>query len=138
MVQIHNLAHVNAALNGLSAIFILLGGVAIWRRNIPVHRFMMVSAFLCSTVFLVCYLYYHFNVGSVPFKGVGWIRVLYFSILIPHTILAALMVPLILRTLFFAWKQRFEEHRRIARWTYPIWLYVSLTGVCVYYMLYWL
>jgi len=96
------------------------------------------SAFACSTVFLISYLTYHFQVGSVPFKGQGWVRTVYFAILLTHTILAATVVPLVIITLVRALKQRFPAHRRIARWTFPIWLYVSVTGVVVYGMLYWL
>ena len=98
----------------------------------------MLFAFVCSMFFLVCYLVYHYQVGSVPFKGQGQIRLVYFTILITHTILAVVIVPLVLITLNRALKQRFESHRRIARWTFPIWLYVSVTGVVVYWMLYWL
>jgi len=98
----------------------------------------MLSAFACSTVFLISYLAYHFQVGSVPFKGQGWVRTVYFAILLTHTILAATVVPLVIITLVRALKQRFPAHRRIARWTFPIWLYVSVTGVVVYGMLYWL
>jgi len=98
----------------------------------------MLSAFACSTVFLISYLTYHFQVGSVPFKGQGWVRTVYFAILLTHTILSATVVPLVIITLVRALKQRFPAHRRIARWTFPIWLYVSVTGVVVYGMLYWL
>jgi len=98
----------------------------------------MLSAFACSTVFLISYLTYHFQVGSVPFKWQGWVRTVYFAILLTHTILAATVVPLVIITLVRALKQRFPAHRRIARWTFPIWLYVSVTGVVVYGMLYWL
>ena len=96
----------------------------------------MLAAFFCSTVFLISYLVYHFQVGSVGFKGQGWIRPVYFTILISHTILAAAVVPLALITLFRALRERFDAHRRIARWTFPIWLYVSVTGVVIYLMLY--
>ncbi len=96
----------------------------------------MAGAFLSSTVFLACYLYYHAQVGSVKFQGQGLIRTVYFAILISHTILATAVVPMALRTLWLAWKERFEEHRRAARWALPIWLYVSATGVVVYWMLY--
>ena len=96
----------------------------------------MLAAFTSSSLFLISYLVYHYQVGSVPFKGQGAIRTLYFSILLTHTILAATVVPLALITLTRALKQRFAAHRRIARWTFPIWLYVSVTGVVVYWMLY--
>ena len=98
----------------------------------------MLAAFACSIVFLISYLIYHYQVGSVPFKGQGAIRPVYFTILITHTILATAVVPLALVTLIRALRERFDAHRRIARWTFPIWLYVSVTGVIVYWMLYWL
>ena len=96
----------------------------------------MLSAFACSIVFLASYLIYHYQVGSVPYKGLGWMRVVYFAILLTHTILAVAVVPLVLITLVRALRERFAAHRRIARWTFPIWLYVSVTGVIVYMMLY--
>jgi uncharacterized membrane protein YozB (DUF420 family) len=96
----------------------------------------MLSAFGCSTLFLISYLVYHYQVGSVPFKGQGWMRTIYFAILLTHTILAVAVVPLALMTLSRALKERFAAHRRIARWTFPVWLYVSVTGVVVYVMLY--
>ena len=98
----------------------------------------MLAAVVSSTLFLISYLVYHYQVGSVPFKGVGWIRPVYFTILLTHTILAAAVVPLALITLVRALRTRFDAHRRIARWTFPIWFYVSVTGVAVYWMLYWL
>ena len=98
----------------------------------------MLAAFGCSILFLISYLIYHFQVGSVPFKGQGEIRVIYFTILLTHTILATVVVPMALITLVRALRERFDAHRRIARWTFPIWLYVSITGVIVYWMLYWL
>jgi len=96
----------------------------------------MLSAFGCSTLFLISYLVYHYQVGSVPFKGQGWMRTIYFAILLTHTILAVAVVPLALMTLSRALKERFAAHRRIARWTFPVWLYVSVTGVVVYVILY--
>ena len=96
----------------------------------------MLSAFVCSMLFLISYLIYHYQVGSVPFRGQGWIRPVYFSILLTHTVLATAVVPLALITLSRALRQRFDAHRRLARWTFPIWLYVSVTGVVVYWMLY--
>ena len=98
----------------------------------------MLTALGCSTLFLISYLIYHYHVGSVPFKGTGWLRPVYFTILITHTILATAVVPLASITLTRALRERFDAHRRIARWTFPIWLYVSVTGVIVYWMLYWL
>ena len=100
------------------------------------HKLCMLSAFTASTLFLISYLLYHYQVGSVPFKGQGSLRVVYFTILISHTILAAAIVPLALVTLTRALKGSFERHKRIARWTLPLWLYVSVTGVVVYWMLY--
>ena len=136
MISVSQLPTVNAALNSLSAIFLITGYLFIKSKRIGAHRACMLSAFASSTLFLICYLVYHYQVGSVPFKGQGWIRILYFAILLTHTILAAAIVPLALVTLRRALKQNFTAHRRIARWTFPIWLYVSITGVIVYAMLY--
>lgn len=126
----------NASLNATCAVLLLLGWTLIKTGRREAHRWAMVAAFLCSTAFLACYLWYHFHVGSVRFQGTGLIRTVYLSILLTHTVLATAVVPLILRTLFLAAKGRFEEHRRWARWTFPVWLYVSVTGVTVYWMLY--
>jgi len=136
LISVSDLPSLNAALNSLSAIFLLTGYLLIKSNRISAHRACMLSAFVCSTVFLISYLVYHYQVGSVPFKRQGWIRTVYFVILITHTILAATVVPLALITLRRALKGRFDAHRRIARWTFPIWLYVSVTGVVVYVMLY--
>jgi uncharacterized membrane protein YozB (DUF420 family) len=138
LINAAQLPHLNAALNSLSAVFLVCGFVSIRSRNIRVHRAAMLAAVASSTVFLVSYLIYHYQVGSVPFKGQGWIRAVYFTILLTHTILAAAIVPLVLITLIRALRERYDAHRRIARWTFPIWLYVSVTGVAVYWMLYWL
>jgi uncharacterized membrane protein YozB (DUF420 family) len=126
----------NASLNGLSAVLIITGHSFVRQGKVQLHRACMLAAVSASTVFLGCYLYYHAHVGSVHFPGQGWARGLYFSILISHTILAAAVPVLVVLTLVFAFRQKFERHRRIARWTYPIWLYVSVTGVVVYLMLY--
>ena len=136
MISVAQLPSVNAALNSLSAAFLILGFLFITSKNIKAHKACMLSAFLSSTLFLISYLVYHYQVGSVPFKGQGAIRTLYFAILLSHTILAVVVVPMALITLSRALKQRFVAHRRIARWTFPIWLYVSVTGVVVYWMLY--
>jgi uncharacterized membrane protein YozB (DUF420 family) len=130
------LPSLNAWLNGCSALLLLSGYVFIRRRNIRAHRTCMLLAFASSMLFLFSYLTYHAQVGSVRFRGSGPVRTLYFSILISHTLLAAIIVPLALTTLYRAWKARFEKHRRIARWTLPAWLYVSVTGVVIYWMLY--
>jgi uncharacterized membrane protein YozB (DUF420 family) len=126
----------NATLNGASAVLIATGRVLIGRKQVRLHRACMIAAVVTSSIFLACYLYYHAHVGSVHFPGQGWVRSLYFTILISHTILAATVVPLVLLTLSYALRERFDKHRRIARWTFPVWLYVSVTGVIVYIMLY--
>ena len=126
----------NAALNGTAAVLLLSGYTFIRRRQVTAHRVCMVAAFLTSTAFLISYLIYHARVGSVPFQGQGWIRPVYFFILFTHIVLAAAIVPLALVTLSRALREQFDRHKRIARWTLPIWLYVSLTGVVVYWMLY--
>lgn len=131
-----NLPALNAALNSLSAVFLFAGFLFIRARNQNAHRACMLAACACSVAFLSSYLIYHYQVGSVPFRGQGWIRPLYFTILLSHTILATAVVPLAMLTLIRALRQRFDTHRRIARWTFPIWLYVSITGVIVYWMLY--
>ncbi|MDP3542277.1 MAG: DUF420 domain-containing protein [Elusimicrobiota bacterium] len=126
----------NASLNATCAALLLTGWVLIKTGRREAHRWAMVAAFLCSAVFLACYLWYHFHAGSVRFQKTGPIRTVYFTILLTHTVLATAVLPVILRTLFLAAKGRFEEHRRWARWAFPIWLYVSVTGVTVYWMLY--
>ena len=136
MIDYTVLPAVNATLNGISTMFLAVGWVFIRRGDIPRHRFCMIAAFATSALFLTSYLVYHANVGSVPFQGQGNIRSVYFAILITHIILAALILPLALMTLSRALSRRFDRHRRIARWTLPIWLYVSVTGVVIYLMLY--
>jgi uncharacterized membrane protein YozB (DUF420 family) len=131
-----SLPTVNALLNSTCAVLLVLGYVCIRRKRVAAHRACMLAAFLTSVVFLGCYLYYHYAVGSVRFQGQGWIRPVYFSILISHTVLAAAIVPMVLVTLVRALRERFDAHRRIARWTLPVWLYVSVTGVLVYLLLY--
>ena len=138
MISASQLPDLNAALNSLSAVFLFAGYRFIRTKNREAHRRCMLAAFACSIAFLTSYLVYHFQVGSVPFKGQGSIRIVYFTILITHTVLATAVVPLALITLTRALRERFDAHRRIARWTFPIWLYVSITGVLVYGMLYWL
>ncbi|MCZ6670522.1 MAG: DUF420 domain-containing protein [Acidobacteria bacterium] len=131
-----DLPALNAVLNGISALFLTAGYLFIRRGRIRAHKFCMGSAFLVSTLFLVSYLVYHYLTGSTPFQGRGWIRSVYFSILVSHILLAAAVPPLSLITIHRALRRRFDSHRRIARWTLPIWLYVSVTGVVVYGMLY--
>ncbi len=129
-------AALNASLNGISAILLAGGYAAIRAGKRDVHKYFMVSAFGVSTVFLASYLLYHYRVGHVVFLGQGWIRPVYFSLLISHTVLAIVIVPLILITLRRAWLEKFDKHRLIARWTLPLWFYVCVTGVIVYLMLY--
>jgi len=126
----------DASLNGTSAVLLLTGRSLIKRGNMVAHRSVMITALVSSSLFLASYLYYHWHVGSVHFQGQGWTRPVYFSILISHTILAAVIVPMIIITLSRALRERFDRHRAIARWTYPLWLYVSVTGVVIYVMLY--
>ncbi len=127
---------INAGLNGASTVLLLTGRWFIRQRRIAAHRVVMLMAFATSTLFLMSYVYYHLNVGSVRFQGTGWSRPVYFTILISHVVLAAVIVPLVLITLTRALRERFDRHRTIARWTFPLWLYVSVTGVLVYFMLY--
>jgi uncharacterized membrane protein YozB (DUF420 family) len=136
LIQITDLPAVNATLNATAAVLLVCGYVMIRRGRIQAHRRFMLAAFTVSGLFLVSYLIYHANIGSKPFQGHGAIRVAYFAILISHVTLAALILPLALITLTHALRARFERHVRIARWTLPIWLYVSVTGVVVYWMLY--
>jgi len=127
---------INASLNGTSAILLVTGHSMIKRGRMSAHRALMIAAIVTSALFLGSYLYYHWHVGSVRFQGHGWSRPLYFSILVSHTILAVTIVPLVTITLSRALRARFDQHRAIARWTYPLWLYVSVSGVIVYFMLY--
>jgi putative membrane protein len=126
----------NALLNSCSAIFLTAGYVQIRRQHVTAHRTCMAIAFGCSTAFLVSYVLYHLRAGVVHFEGQGWIRPVYFTLLGTHTVLAIIIVPLALVTLSRALSRKFDRHRRIARWTLPIWLYVSVTGVIVYLLLY--
>jgi uncharacterized membrane protein YozB (DUF420 family) len=127
---------VNATLNAIATVFLAVGWTFIRRGDMRRHRACMLAAFATSTLFLISYLVYHANVGSVPFQGQGSIRTVYFVILITHIVLAAVILPLVLVTLSRALSRRFDRHRAIARWTLPIWLYVSVTGVLIYLMLY--
>jgi uncharacterized membrane protein YozB (DUF420 family) len=134
--MIASLPTVNATLNAVAAVLLLCGYVMIRRGRIQTHRKFMLAAFATSALFLVSYVVYHANVGSRPFTGQGPIRYAYFAILITHVVLAAAVLPMALITLTHALRERFDRHRRIARWTWPIWMYVSVTGVIVYLMLY--
>jgi len=136
MLELAQLPTLNACLNATSAVLLVTGYYCIRQQNIAAHRLCMTSAFVVSILFLCSYLYYHAHVGSTRFPGVGWIRPVYFTLLLSHTILAALVPLLAVVTLYRALSQQIERHRRIARWTLPIWLYVSVTGVVVYWLLY--
>jgi uncharacterized membrane protein YozB (DUF420 family) len=135
-VTVQSLPAVNATLNAISTILLVTAYVLIRRGQIDLHRRVMLAACATSTLFLVCYLTYHAQVGSVRFMRQGFVRPLYFTILITHVTLAALVLPLAIITLSRALRERFDRHRAIARWTLPIWLYVSVTGVLVYVLLY--
>lgn len=135
-MSITDLPTLNAVLNSTSAVLLTVGWILIKQRQITRHRACMIAAFVTSTAFLISYLIYHYNVGSVPFQGQGFLRLLYFTILLTHVTLAIVIVPLALITLSRGLAKRFDKHRRIARVTLPLWLYVSVTGVVVYVMLY--
>jgi putative membrane protein len=141
-VEVAALPAVNAVLNGASAVLLTAGFLFIRRRNVAAHRACMLGAFGVSVLFLVCYLVYHYHAGSRPFGGQGWIRPLYFVLLVSHIVLAATIVPLALTTIYRGLSAyrgvsgHVARHVRIARWTLPIWLYVSVTGVIVYLLLY--
>jgi len=136
MIGISDLPTVNAALNFTSAVLIGTGFYFIKQKNIRAHKVCMIAALAVSALFLVSYLFYHYNVGTVRFTKQGWIRNVYFPLLLTHTVLAAVVLPMVLRTAFLAFKGRFAHHVRLARWTFPTWAYVSVTGVIVYIMLY--
>ena len=135
-MEVRDLPALNATLNSISTMLLLFGYYFIKRKEIDRHRLCMVLAFITSCIFLVSYLIYHYYAGSVPFEGQGWIRGVYFTILITHIVLAAAVPVLALITLYRDLKRDFKRHRAIARWTWPIWMYVSVTGVVVYVMLY--
>jgi uncharacterized membrane protein YozB (DUF420 family) len=141
-MSIYDLPAVNASLNGLSAILLTLGFIFIRQKKITAHRNCMISAFCVSVIFLICYLTYHTYLGVVLHKGPTrflnplWFRPIYLTILLTHTVLAIVIVPMILITLFRALRERFDKHKKIARWTLPLWMYVSVTGVVVYLLLY--
>jgi putative membrane protein len=130
------LARINVLLNAGAGVFLTAGYVFIRRRQIPQHRFCMLSAFALSSAFLVTYLLHHARVGSVPFRGVDWLKPVYYAILLPHVLLAGVIVPLALFTVYRAWTGKLAAHRRIARVTLPLWLFVSVSGVVVFFLLY--
>jgi uncharacterized membrane protein YozB (DUF420 family) len=135
-VTVHDLPAVNASLNAVSGVLLLCGYLLIRAGRISLHRGVMIAAFATSSLFLICYLVYHAQVGSVPFPRHGFVRPLYYTILITHVVLAATVPPLAIVTMTRGLKGRYPQHRRIARWTFPIWMYVSVTGVLVYVLLY--
>jgi uncharacterized membrane protein YozB (DUF420 family) len=138
MISASDLPSLNAGLNAVSAVLLALGFYFVKQRELEAHKRCMLGAFTASTLFLASYLVYHFQVlpGSVRFAGTGWTRTLYHVVLLTHIVLAAVILPLALVTLSRALKERFDKHRQIARWTLPLWLYVSITGVAIYWMLY--
>jgi uncharacterized membrane protein YozB (DUF420 family) len=125
-----------ASLNGVSAIFLAVGRYMIARGRMAAHRACMIAAVVASALFLVCYVYFHVHVGNIRFLGQGVWRTVYFAILIPHVTLAIVIVPMVVITLVRGLQARYDRHRAIARWTWPLWMYVSITGVIVYFMLY--
>ncbi len=135
-MSLSDLPVLNACLNALSTVFLSLGFYFIRRQNRVGHRNCMVSALCTSAIFLTSYLFYHFQAGRTVFREPGWFRPIYLSILLTHTLLAVAIVPLILVTVSLAVKERFEAHQRWARWTWPMWMYVSVTGVLIYFLLY--
>ncbi len=136
MFPYYELAPLNAILNSVAALLLAAGFYCIRRRWIRAHRAFMLSAFAVSIAFLVSYIAYHYRIGDVRFQGHGYVRPIYFTILITHVTLATVIVPLVLITLWRALRGNFHKHRRIARWTWPLWIYVSITGVVVYFMCY--
>ena len=135
-MEIRDLPTLNAILNFIAAVLLSLGFVSIRRRLISRHRAFMISAVVFSALFLISYLIYHANVGSIPYQHYNWTRIVYFAILIPHVVLAAVMVPFILAALWYAFRGSFTKHTRITRWLWPVWVFVSVSGVIVYLMLY--
>ncbi|MBI4252090.1 MAG: DUF420 domain-containing protein [Candidatus Tectomicrobia bacterium] len=138
MFSVSQLPALNAALNATSALLLIAGYLQIRALRVRQHRACMLSAFAVSILFLISYLTYHYHAGSIRFTGQGWVRPVYFAVLISHTVLAAAVPVLAVLTLRLAWRREFLRHRRLARWTFPIWLYVSVTGVAIYAFLYWL
>ena len=135
-MTLHDLPAANATLNALSGVLLLIGYALIRARRIDQHRRFMIAAFATSSLFLVCYIIYHSQVGSVRFTRQGIVRPIYFTILLSHLVLAAAVPPMAIMTLWRGLKGRYPQHRLLARWTFPIWLYVSVTGVLVYVLLY--
>jgi putative membrane protein len=135
-MSLSDLPPLNASLNALSAVFLTAGYIFIKNKNVTAHRNCMISALVSSTIFLGCYLYYHFHAGRTVFKDPAWFRPIYHTLLLTHTVLAVTIVPMILITVSRAARGRFDRHKKIARWTWPLWMYVSVTGVLIYWLLY--
>lgn len=131
-----DLPALNATLNSITAVLLVIGFIFIKQKNIQAHKKVMLSALATSLLFLTSYLIYHFNVGSVAYPHHDWTRPLYFAILIPHTILATVMTPFIVFAVWQAFKENFQKHKKVVRWVWPVWMFVSVTGVIVYFMLY--
>jgi len=138
MDWIEVLPHSNAVMNGMAAVALVIGYIMIKAGNKTAHRNSMISAFLASSLFLVGYLTRYFLEGTHYFPGEGWVKIIYLAVLFSHMILAMAIVPMVLVTFYYAFQEQFDTHKRWARWTLPIWLYVSVTGIFVYFMLYWL
>lgn len=136
MIEVNSLPHINACFNALSSLLLIIGFIFIKKGNVTAHKKCMLSALFCSSLFLVGYLTYHYFHGTTRFTAEGVVRTVYFSILISHTLLSMLIVPLIGLLLWFAFKQKFHSHKRLAKWTFPMWLYVSISGLLVYFFLY--
>ena len=135
-MTIRDLPTLNATLNLISAILLLIGRIEIKRLRRDLHKKIMITAMISSLLFLTSYIIYHANVGSVPYSHHDWTRPLYFIILIPHVILAVVMLPFILMAIYYAFKSRFDRHRRLVRFVWPVWMFVSISGIVVYLMLY--
>lgn len=135
-MTLQDLPTLNATLNSVATVFLLVGYISIKQGRRETHKRLMIGALLVSAAFLTSYLIYHYNVPSKKFPELGWIKTVYLLILIPHIILATVMVPMILKTFWHAYREEWEKHKKIAKITFPIWIYVSITGVIVYFMLY--
>ena len=135
-MSVNSLSTVNAVLNTISTVLLIVGYIQIKKQQAAVHKKFMLSALLLSALFLISYMVYHYYVGSVAYPHFDWTRPVYFAILIPHIILAVLMTPFVIITVWLALQQKYERHRHLARWVFPVWLFVSVSGVLVYLMLY--
>ncbi|MFQ5453008.1 MAG: DUF420 domain-containing protein [Candidatus Zixiibacteriota bacterium] len=135
-MNLNDLPTLNALLNLISSVFLLLGFINIKQGNINIHKKLMLSALISSLLFLTSYLIYHYNMGSVPYACYDWTRPVYFAILIPHVILAGLMTPFIVITVWWAWRDNFLSHKKLARFVWPVWMFVSVTGVLIYLLMY--